>query len=424
MVKIIVSFFFLSAFSCLGQIEEVKRITKKLCSPELHGRGYVNHGDSIAAAYLVDEFKKLNVAPFKGNYYQSFQLNVNTFPGEMSIVQSDKELIPGTDFVVDPSSRGYKGFLYPEIVTASQTFNLDELRDIVLRVRAQDTKREILVFDYTSISADSLKEMKGIVREVASIVPVVELIDAKFTWSVGREQSYMAYFQIQKSAFNFTVPMNVNVEGELIDNYSTQNVMAYIPSKKRCAKTIMYTAHYDHLGRMGQDTYFPGANDNASGTAMLLTTAKYFKENPSDFNVLLVAFAGEEAGLVGSKFFVENSPIKLKKIRFLVNLDIMGSGEDGVTVVNATLFEDEFKMLQEINEEKKLLSVIKSRGPAANSDHYWFTEKGVPAFFIYTMGPNKHYHDVHDKYEELSFSEYDDITQLLREFIFRLETEK
>ena len=77
-------------------------------------------------------------------------------------------------------------------------------------------------------------------------------------------------------------------------------------------------------------------------------------------------------------------------------------------------------MLQKINNEKKLLKTIKKRGPAANSDHYWFTLKGVPAFFIYTMGTNKHYHDIYDKYKNLSFKEYRDITQLLIEFISEL----
>ena len=103
-----------------------------------------------------------------------------------------------------------------------------------------------------------------------------------------------------------------------------------------------------------------------------------------------------------------------------MNLDIMGSGEDGITAVNATLFENEFNLLNKINEEDQLLKKIKKRGPAANSDHYWFTEAGVPAFFIYTMGPNKNYHDVFDLYEELSFKEYDDITKLLVRFVEEL----
>jgi Zn-dependent M28 family amino/carboxypeptidase len=202
----------------------------------------------------------------------------------------------------------------------------------------------------------------------------------------------------------------------LIEEYASRNVIAYLPAKKKSKKTIVYTAHYDHLGRMGTNTYFPGANDNASGTAMLLSMAAYFKKNPVDYNVLFIAFAGEEAGLVGSKHFVENPTFKLKKMSFLLNLDIMGSGEEGVTVVNATLYEKQFALLQEINKEKQLLTQVKLRGPAANSDHYWFTQFNVPAFFIYTMGPNKHYHDIFDTYEELSFVEYQDITTMLVEF--------
>jgi aminopeptidase YwaD len=78
-------------------------------------------------------------------------------------------------------------------------------------------------------------------------------------------------------------------------------------------------------------------------------------------------------------------------------------------------------LLQELNEAQSLLKVVKKRGPAANSDHYWFTEKGVPAFFIYTMGPNKNYHDVFDFYDNLSFKEYEDITTLLIEFVNHLK---
>ena len=203
----------------------------------------------------------------------------------------------------------------------------------------------------------------------------------------------------------------------MIRDYSSYNVIAKIPSKKKCTKkTIVFSAHYDHLGRMGLETYFPGANDNASGTAMLLSLAEHYVKNPSDYNIVFIAFAGEEAGLVGSKYYTENPLFPIKRIKFLVNLDIMGSGEEGITAVNATLFEDQFETLQQVNSKKNYLSKIKSRGPAANSDHYWFTELGVPCFFIYTMGPNKHYHDVFDTYEELSFAEYNDLFQLLIDF--------
>ena len=68
-------------FSANAQIEEIRRITETLCSPELHGRGYVNKGDSIAAAYLVREFKKLGCEPYKDEYLQDIRITYNgAFP--------------------------------------------------------------------------------------------------------------------------------------------------------------------------------------------------------------------------------------------------------------------------------------------------------------------------------------------------------
>jgi Zn-dependent M28 family amino/carboxypeptidase len=129
-----------------------------------------------------------------------------------------------------------------------------------------------------------------------------------------------------------------------------------------------------------------------------------------------MAFAGEEAGLYGSKHYVDHPLFPLKNIQFLFNLDIMGSGEDGVTIVNGSVFQEKFDLLSSINSTQQFVSQVKIRGKAANSDHYFFSEAGVPAFFMYTMGPNKHYHDVGDTYENLSFNEFNDIFQLLVDF--------
>ncbi|HNS43365.1 MAG TPA: M28 family peptidase, partial [Taishania sp.] len=101
---------------------------------------------------------------------------------------------------------------------------------------------------------------------------------------------------------------------------------------------------------------------------------------------------------------------------------IFGSGEDGITVVNGAIFQNYFDLLTNINDQQQLLKQIKARGYAANSDHYWFTEKGVPSFFIYTMGPNKNYHDIDDTYENLSFAEVNDLQTLLVNFVKQLDS--
>jgi Zn-dependent M28 family amino/carboxypeptidase len=108
--------------------------------------------------------------------------------------------------------------------------------------------------------------------------------------------------------------------------------------------------------------------------------------------------------------------IPLNNIRFLLNTDLAGTGNEGITVVNATEFPKEFEMMKKINEENKLLAAINARGKAANSDHYFFTEKGVPSFFFYTLGGIKAYHDVFDKPETLPLNEHEDLFKLIVAF--------
>ncbi|MCX6294627.1 MAG: M20/M25/M40 family metallo-hydrolase, partial [Bacteroidetes bacterium] len=181
---------------------------------------------------------------------------------------------------------------------------------------------------------------------------------------------------------------------------------------------IVYTAHYDHLGQMGEEIFFPGANDNASGSAMLLNLARYYSmtEHKPKCSIAFIAFCGEEAGLLGSKYYTEHPVFPLKNIKFVLNMDIMGTGEDGITVVNGSVFKNEFDKLKEINTQNNFIKDVKIRGKAANSDHYCFSEKGVKAFFIYSMGGIKAYHDIYDRAETLPLNEFENLFKLITAF--------
>ena len=110
----------------------------------------------------------------------------------------------------------------------------------------------------------------------------------------------------------------------------------------------------------------------------------------------------------------------LKHIRFLLNTDLAGTGEEGIMVVNATEFPKEFAMMTQVNDDNKLLAAVKPRGKAAISDHYFFTEKGVPSFFFYTLGGIKAYHDVFDKAATLPLNEHEHLFTLLVKFNSKL----
>jgi Zn-dependent M28 family amino/carboxypeptidase len=199
----------------------------------------------------------------------------------------------------------------------------------------------------------------------------------------------------------------------------SQNIAGIVRGKTHPDSVVIVSAHYDHLGRQG-DAIFFGGNDNASGTSMMLSIADHYSkpENQPPCTMLFIAFTGEEAGLVGSKHYVESDPIfPLSRTKFLLNLDLMANGDEGMTAVCGLDFPDEFGALQALNDMMKAVPIVNGRQNAPNSDHYWFVKSGVKAFFLYTLGGPPHYHDIHDTYAEMKFSKYLEIRNLLIAFL-------
>lgn len=351
-----------------------RRVVDTLSSPYFLGRGYINDGMKKAASYIEHEFEMLNTMPFfSGKYQQHFSYPVNTFPGKLSLSINDKELKPGRDFLV-----------------ANESHTCKASGDL--------------------IKADSVNWVNARERIMVNFAD-------KLTWDVDNHQEDYTAFKVLKTAIT-GIPVNfaATVDARLIKSFDAANVAAIVKGTGTTDSLLVFTAHYDHLGAMGREAYFPGANDNASGIGLMLSLAEYYALHPQRYSILFIAFAGEEAGLLGSKYYTEHPPADIKKIRFLMNLDLMGNGEEGVTVVNATEFTKEFALLQRLNTEGQYVAAVNSRGKAANSDHYWFTEKGIPSFFMYTLGKRKCYHDIDDVAATLPDYEMEDLQSLLIRF--------
>ncbi|NII85921.1 MULTISPECIES: M28 family metallopeptidase [unclassified Pedobacter] len=362
-------FLFLAVSSFAQDSTYTRNIINTLTSKEFWGRGYTKDGMKKSAAYLATAYQKIGLLPMGTAYKQAFNFPVNTFPGKMRVAINGQKLIPGKDFIVNNESPGIK-----------QTAGLTPI--------------------------DSLN------YHASSSLQV--LLKDKLTWSVATDVGDVTTIQLNKKSFR-AIPkeISVDIENKFIPDFQAANICGLVKGTKYPDSLLVITAHYDHLGGMGADTYFPGANDNAAGVATLLSLAKYYAANPQPYSIGFICFAGEEAGLLGSRFFVENPLIPLSKIKFLINLDLVGTGEAGMTVVNASVYPKAFALLNEINNQNHYISKINSRGKAANSDHYFFTEKGVPAFFIYTQGGPSAYHDIFDKPETLPLTEYKDLFKLI-----------
>jgi hypothetical protein len=426
--KLILLFFILQfSFSISSFSQTRDQWLKQLTDSSFHGRGYVHNGDKIAADYLEQEFKKLGALPIKKSYRQYYHHDVNTFPDSMRLTVNGKTLIPGEDYILDNRS-GSCFEKYDKVIS----FDLKDYPELQ-KLKVIGKEKCVVIWDFTIEKADADDVEKGKIRleamnaiyELAKTVPVVILQNTKLTWSVGKNVYALPIIYCLKEKFGEEKVKSVSIgmKNRMIHKYQSSNVYGLIMAKKKWKKKkyLVFSAHYDHLGRMGEKTYFPGANDNASGTTMLLCLMEYYKKNPpEDFNVVFIGFSGEEAGLRGSEYFVKNSPIPLEKIAFVMNMDIMGTGDEGITVVNATKHTKEFELLEKINSEKNYLVKIKKRGETSNSDHYWFDKNGVKSFFIYTMGGIQAYHDVFDKYETLPLTKFDEIQKMLVEFSDKL----
>jgi len=352
-------------------------VIKKLTSKEFYGRGYLNNGLDEAAKFISSELKRFKAEPlFATGYFQWFDFDVNTFPNKMNVKLNGKLLKPGIDFIPSPESSSIKG-------------------------------------KYTLVKKDSVTYLAE-----NSPIPLAVSLKRKLTFSVATNSaSYCAIEILNTNQFKEIKTIDLNIESKVLTKYINKNICAFIKGIQNNDTVIMFTAHYDHLGGIGKKTFFPGANDNASGVSMVLNLVKYYSENPPKYKMVFVFFAGEEAGIIGSKYFVDNNTVDLTKIKFLINLDLLGTGIDGIMVVNSTEYKPQFEKLKKVNDEGGFVKEIKQRGKARNSDHYWFSEKGVPCFFIYTLGGIKAYHDVFDVEKTLPLTSYTNVFRLLTGFV-------
>ncbi|MBN2213783.1 MAG: M28 family peptidase [Bacteroidales bacterium] len=401
-------------------IEYAGEIIRTLSSHEYHGRGYVNDGLAVSAAYIVGEFRKHNLQPLFDGYMQHFTMPVNTFPGKVSVSINNRPLEPVSEFIVDPASKGLSGtfpvitidkneLLQPKLINrklrmASKKFLLINFRN----ASGMDEKDRDLALDIIRI----LKYDPGL-----KIAGVLELTDEKLSWNVSTVCATRPVVRINAELDTDEINhVKLEVENQFIDHYPVCNLAGLIRGKLIPDSFFIFAAHYDHLGQMGSETYFPGANDNASGVAVILNLADYFSCHIPDYSIILIAFTAEEAGLLGSKFFVENPPIDLKRIKFMINIDLAGNGEKGITIVNGSVFKEQYEKIRQINESCNCLPDIKSRGEACNSDHCYFYRAGVPDFFIYTMGGTQAYHDLNDDFNSLTLSRFTELVKVLIEF--------
>ncbi|MGB1307626.1 MAG: M28 family peptidase [Oceanihabitans sp.] len=230
-------------------------------------------------------------------------------------------------------------------------------------------------------------------------------------------------------AFNFKPKTNPHqkVKYTVKDGDSTitgTNIVAYIDNKAE--NTVIIGAHYDHLGygaegslHRGEKAIHNGADDNASGVAVMLNLAKRLMKGNTNNNYLFLAFSGEEMGLLGSNYFVKNPTIDTKKANYMINMDMVGRlKKDSTLAVYGVGTSPIFKQTLKANNSRfKLVQKESGVGP---SDHTSFYNADIPVLHFFT-GQHEDYHKPSDDTERLHYNGMQTISNYIFEIVTDLD---
>lgn len=460
--------------------ESTRKHLSVLASVDLEGRGTGQKGGRLATEYIANEFKKMGLtAPVEGQYFQPVSLLKNTYQvkefkiagrpfvngqdllalgnNELKAI-NDKEIIFIGYGIDDPKYSDIKGLdLQDKIVllindkepvdgkgksVITGTTKLSEWSTVRNKKVKEILKHKPkLVLAYTEELGKWLKnagdratdgrfnlaqDQKAPETEPMPIV--VNITDHVANYILNQGKTSLANIttkinQSQKPQ-SFVIKTNFDAQlGMVTEQFSDPNVLGFLEGSDRKNEIIVIGGHYDHDGINSNGTIFPGADDNASGTTAVLELAKAFSQAKADGNgprrsILFIAYAAEEKGLLGSKYYTENPIFPLDQTVTCINIDMIGRIDDKhlngnhhyIHSIGADKLSSELSAINKAANEKSSQLELDfmyddPKDPMKlyyRSDHYNFAHKGIPSIF-YFSGLHPHYHTPEDTIDKIDF---------------------
>ncbi len=414
----------------------------------LKGRETGTHENKIAASYLANTLRGYGVKPNPktGTYYQNVSLTKTSPPKNVSISINDKE--HQNKVVVKAIEIDYNGDAVFLGYGLKEDYKGKDVsgKIIVIRAGSEDNK--------STFGAYKLIKQKDELAKSNGVIGIIELVNAdEKSWNFidhffnkdhlevaieeNKNGKELAHVWIQDKDGNISeeVSSNKNLKTTLkMDNQTTapvlsQNVIGIIEGTDPKLKNeyIIYSAHYDHVGigvadKTG-DTIYNGARDNAVGTTTVLSMAENLAKYPTKRSALFILFTGEEKGLLGSKYYVENPVLPLSQMVYCFNSDNGGYNDTSL----ATLFG-----LYRTTASQNIIDAVSTFGLTANddpapeqglfdrSDNVNFAKKGIPSptfslgFTSFDGDVTKYYHQASDEADSL---DYDYLLKFFRAYV-------
>lgn len=401
-----------AAYFSDAQIERIDKTINRLeaeshlrflTADELRGRDTGTPELLIAGRYIAEQFRRTGLAPLgdaEGDYLQRVPLHTTKPPTEATVSMLGQEFAGGVDLCV---LAGLNGTAEAPLVylTELQDYNPAGVKGKVVVTVLRDVRG-------SAIGRDQVKAL-----EEAGAVGLIQLFGPaqRVPWqlvlnylnrermSVGEidesEEQGLPHLWVRDSAGlylqqlkdNPDASVSISIKGVKKEVVNAFNVVGKVegtdPELKK--EHIVMCAHYDHVGvqsNEGQDSIYNGTRDNGIGTTGLINAAKYFGMYPPKRSIIIIALTGEEKGLLGSQYYVNNPKIPLEETVFAFNIDNSGyTDTDVVTLLDTSRTNIDELVYQAADEVG--LGVIGDRLPNQNyyerSDQVSFAAKGVPA---------------------------------------------
>lgn len=432
-----------------------------LSSKEFAGRLSGSEGYNLAAEFVKEEFQKLQLKPaFSDDYFQFLNVEYNEIlPGyKFNLIKGEddnREYRLGKDFVF----RGFTGSgnFTAEVVFCGYGISQPEIGYNDYENISVKNKIVIVFKANPGWTIEDKNWIEGLPREKANIAASYGAKGILFVSSPANKnpQPIIGSVLHGKGEQNVNFPqlhIEIDVANELLSNtgfslkelqtridslrqpYSldaetvvelevkshyekektTMNIAALLEGTHPELKNeyILVTAHLDHVGSQAGEIYFPGANDNASGSAAVLQIARALVESgiKPDRSIIFSLFASEEQGLHGAEFFASNPPVPIENITAMINLDCIGYG-DSIQVGNGKSVPILWKIAKRCDSNHSKLMVDRTWS-GGGADATPFHKKGVPALYFVTTNSYEHLHKTTDLPETINKTLFEKITQL------------
>ncbi len=440
--------------------KELKADVYYLASDSLKGRKPGTPEGDLAAKYIREQFKASGLKLISDNGFQYFEIvtdvtlgekNSFTFEGFKGTVKQDfiplvfssngevnaPVVFAGYGFDIDQDSLKWKDYdginvkgkwvmIFrgdPELDNSDSKFiPYGDIRGKVLTAKDHGAAGVLLVTPKAIDKDDKLMVLRTENNEVTAGIPVInikrEFGNFLLLASGLSLDSLERILNRTRKPVSFTLPISVDATSDVIQKKArTENVIGMIEGTDPVLKDeyIVIGGHYDHLGfgGPGSGSRMPdtvaihnGADDNASGTAMVIEVAGKLVSVKSQLkrSIIFISFSGEEMGLLGSKYFVDHPVVDLKKIKAMFNFDMVGryDKERKSISVSGTGTSLEGDTILRMYEKNLPFTVTHSPEGFGPSDHASFYASNIPVFF-YTTGTHMDYHTPFDDADKLDY---------------------